>query len=160
MTRIKFLNLMGQRIAEVSGRSHPPQGRVRLPHEALPSRALRTGGNNLTTKCYRHSPTSAGNLSCHMRATSRKFFAPHRSASGARTDQGRLCSRPHRYRSSQPRQLPPAVSSTQHFPRNLLLGCRRPAICCQTSASGRIADGLSRPRWVSRVNFSPGAAFA
>jgi hypothetical protein len=161
VTRIKFLNRMGERIPEGSGRSHQPQERVRLPHGALPRRALRTAANNKPTKCYRNTPTWAGTLSFEMPATSLIFFLTPRTAA-ARTTAEQPARTTHSSGSSRSTTFPPDSAATRLFPRLLLSGCRRPAICCQllTSDSVTIVDELARPTRASRVNFSRGAAFA
>src|SRR6185437_4603589 len=141
---------MGQRITEVSGRSHQPQGRVRLPHDALRRRAVRTGGNNLTTNCYSRTPAFAGKLFWQMPAASMIFFPARRPAQVACTTEGTPSRPAHRYGPSHQGTLMFSPTSTQHFPRDLpgdpLSGCRRPTICCQlfTSHSVSIADDFER----------------
>ena len=62
MTRIKFLNGMGERASQPNGRSPAPQGRVRSAN-APGTYAGDTSANKNPTKNYRKSATSAGSLS-------------------------------------------------------------------------------------------------
>jgi hypothetical protein len=121
VTRIKFLNGMGQRASQPSGSPPTSQGRVRSAN--LPgTRAGNTSANNYPTKDYRNSATSAGSLTCQLST------APQDPWAGACTARGPLAF------SRLSACLP-------------LLGQRGSAICCTVprSESVKLTEDIASP---------------
>jgi hypothetical protein len=115
VTRIKFLNGMGQRASQPNGRSPTSQGRVRSAN-GPGTWAGNTSANNSSTKNYRNGSAPAGTLARHLPAIWLSWDERMR-ATVACTSTARA----------------PAFNQlSAHVP---LLGQRGPAICCTVFGS-------------------------
>ena len=129
VTRIKFLNGMGQRASQPSGRSPTSQGRVRSANVPGTCRGD-TSANNSPTKDYRNSATSAGTLARQM-SPGGPGLDEWMRATRARLAIGSLpCSGESRTFNAPTRG---ALACHQLSARLELLGQRGPAICCTVS---------------------------
>jgi len=152
VTRIKFLNGMGQRASQPSGSPPTSQGRVRSAN--VPGTcAGDTSANNNPTKDYRNSATSAGSLTCQL-STGRPSLNHRMRATHARTITGPLrCPLPFSGESSPayPWASTSTARSTLAFSRLSaclpLLGQRGSAICCTVprSESVKLTEDIASP---------------